>query len=138
MRQTSATSRISQGFSLLEVLLAMGILFGSLAVLSQLASIGIDHLERAETSSTAIRLCQNKLGEVLAGIQPLKDIADEPLLENADWSYSIEIQPLEPLSMLEVRVRVARISDVQRKPNSRRGRYQLIRWIYQNGGLAVQ
>jgi len=138
MRQASATSRIPQGFSLLEVLLAMGILFGSLAVLSQLASIGIDHLGRAETSSTSVRLCQNKLGEVLAGIQPLKDIADEPLLEDADWSYSVKIQSLEPLPMLEVQVQVARISDVERKPNSPRSRYELIRWIYRDGGLVVQ
>jgi len=130
MGQSSDINRIPQGVSLLEVLLAMGILFGSLAVLSQLASIGIDHLNRAETSSTAVRLCQNKLGEVLAGIQPLKNVDDQPLLEDAHWNYSIEIQALEPYPMSEIRVRVAPGADFERKSNSRRGRYELIRWIY--------
>jgi type II secretory pathway pseudopilin PulG len=122
-------NRRPHGFSLLEVLLAMGILFGSLTVLSQLASIGIDHLNRAETATTAIRLCQNKLGEVLVGIQPLEKVAEETILENPDWNYSIEVQSLEPLPLSEVRVRVARLSDGQHKRAGRRGLYELVRWI---------
>ena len=47
-----------RGISLLEVLIATGMLFGSLAVLSQLAHVGRLHLERAEASATAARLCQ--------------------------------------------------------------------------------
>ena len=133
MRQASTKNRSPQGVSLLEVLLAMGILFGSLAVLSQLASLGVDHLNRAETTSTAVRLCQNKLGEVLAGIQPLEDVTDEALLEDTNWNYSIEIQSLEPLPMAEIRVRVARLTDVERKSNGHRGRYELIRWIHRDG-----
>ena len=122
-------NRRPKGISLLEVLLAMGILFGSLTVLSQLASIGIDHLKRAETTTTAIRLCQNKLGEVLAGIQPLEKVEEQPILENPDWNYSVEVQSLEPLPLAEVRVRVARLSDSERKPSGRRGLYELVRWI---------
>jgi len=124
----------------------MGILFGSLTVLSQLATIGINHLDRADTTITAIRLCQNKLGEVLAGIQPLEKVDNQPILEAPDWSYSIEVQPLETevqpqetqetLPLSEVRVRVARQSDVAQKPNGLRGRYELISWI-SHGGKAV-
>ena len=122
-------NRRPMGISLLEVLLAMGILFGSLTVLSQLSSIGIDHLNRAETTTTAIRLCQNKLGEVLAGIQPLEKVDEQPILENPDWNYSVEVQSLEPLPLAEVRVRVARLSDDQSKLTGRRGLYELVRWI---------
>ncbi len=121
------------GISLLEVLLAMGILFGSLAVLSQLASIGISHLNRAETTTTAIRLCQNKLGEVLAGIEPLESVDDQPILENPDWNYSVEVQSLEPLPLTEVRVQVARLSAGEDNPSSRRGLYELVRWVSREG-----
>lgn len=109
----------------------MGILFGSLTVLSRLASIGIEHLHRAETTATAIRLCQNKLGEVLAGIQPLEKVEEQTILENNDWNYSIEVQSLEPLPLVEVRVRVARISTDQGRPAGRRGLYELVRWVSQ-------
>ena len=126
---TQSGKREPRGISLLEVLLAMGILFGSLAVLSQLASIGMDHLNRAEITTTGTRLCQNKLGEVLAGIQPLETVDDQTILENPDWNYSIEIQSLEPLPLAEVRVRVARSSDTEHKATGHRGHYELVRWI---------
>ena len=53
------------GFSLMEVLLATGILLGSLIVLGQLATVGRKHAHDAETLTTAQLLCQSKLNEIL-------------------------------------------------------------------------
>ena len=121
-----------QGISLLEVLIATGLLFGSMIVLSQLAFIGRQHLDRAERRTTAVRLCQYKLGELLAGIEPMEQVADEPLAEDSDWNYSIDIQPLQQLSLVELRVEVVRNIQDESKKHSPRNRFVLMRWIYRD------
>ena len=53
------------GFSLLEMLLALAILGGSLAVLSQIATTGTDAAREARDLALARLLCQSKLSETL-------------------------------------------------------------------------
>jgi len=63
------------GFSLLEILLALAILGGSLAILSSIASTGVSSAREARDLTVARLLCQSKLSELLldstvAGIAP--------------------------------------------------------------------
>lgn len=127
-----------RGISLLEVLIATGMLFGSLAVLSQLAHVGRLHLERAEDSATAARLCQNKLGELLAGIEPLESVDDAPIGDDTEWNYAIALEPLERLSLVQVRVQVYRAPEEQSQLAQRRAPFELVRWIYREGETRVQ
>ena len=102
------------GFSLLEILLAISILGGSLAVLSQIAEIGTSAAREARDLSTCRILCQSKLTEVLldasSGISP-QSIFDAPL-ESFDstsitsYTHTVEIQPAPLDGLLAVRVTV--------------------------------
>ncbi|GAA4466746.1 type II secretion system protein [Novipirellula rosea] len=99
------------GFSLLEILLSIAILGGSLAVLSQLALTGTDAAREARELSVARILCQTKLSEIL-----LQNISPQSLpmspVESADsgsmipFQYSVEVQPAALDGLLAVRVTV--------------------------------
>lgn len=102
------------GFSLLEILLALSILGGSLAVLSQIAEIGTSAAREARGLATCRILCQAKLTEVLldatAGISP-PSMFDAPL-ESFDsasitsYRHTIEVQQGSMDGLLSVRVTV--------------------------------
>ncbi len=78
-----------RGFSLLEILLALAILGGSLAVLSQIAEIGTSAAREARDLSICRILCQAKLSEVMlnvsTGISP-QSVFDAP------WNHSIPLR----------------------------------------------
>ena len=56
--------------TLLEVILALAILAGSLAVLGELTRQGMHNAEAARAESEAQLLCESKLAEIAAGIAP--------------------------------------------------------------------
>ena len=105
---------IRYGFSLLEIVLAIAILGGSLAVLSQIAEIGTSAAREARDLATCRVLCQSKLSEVLldagAGISPQSQF-DAPLessdsLSIATYTHSIEVQPAPLDGLIAVRISV--------------------------------
>ena len=57
-----------KGLTLLEVLLALAILGGALAVIGELSRIAARNAEQARDLSTAQRLCENKMAEIAAEI----------------------------------------------------------------------
>ncbi|MBN1855178.1 MAG: hypothetical protein JW829_20775 [Pirellulales bacterium] len=123
-------NRARHGISLLEVMIATGMLAGSLVVLSELTYVGRRHLDRAEEIATATRLSQNKLGELLTGLQPMETVEDEPIEEDPNWFYSVDIQPMEELALVEVRVRVRKSDQDESELVAKRDRLTLIRWIF--------
>ena len=109
-----AVGRARGGFSLLEILLAISILGGSLAVLSQIAEIGTSAAREARDLSICRILCQSKLSEVLldatAGISP-QSIFDAPLdsfdsSSTTAYNYTVEVQTAPLDGLLSVRVSV--------------------------------
>jgi prepilin-type N-terminal cleavage/methylation domain-containing protein len=93
-----------RGFSLLEILLSLAILGGSLAVLSQIVGTGGDAGRNARELEKARILCQSKLTELLvANLQPTAVNAMPVVSPDSEsdigFVYSVEIgQP--PLSGL--------------------------------------
>jgi Tfp pilus assembly protein PilV len=94
---------------LLEVILAIAVLFASTVALAQLASLGRRHADRAENMTTAQTLCQNKMNEIIAGLSPLVSTADTPFLEAPGWAYTIDVQPATWNSLIAVKVSVAKL-----------------------------
>ena len=70
--RASGTARRRAAFSLLEVMLAAGILLACLIVLGELASVGRRHARDAEQLTAAQLLARSRLNEVLAGAAPLE------------------------------------------------------------------
>lgn len=100
-----------RGFSLLEILLSLAILGGSLAVLSQIIGTGGDAGRNAKELEKARILCQSKLTELLvANLRPTAvnalPIASPDSESDIGFIYSVEIgqTPLSGLIAIKLTV----------------------------------
>lgn len=118
-------------FSLLEILLALAILGGSLAVLSQIAGTGIDAAREARDLVLARVICQSKLSEaMLTGTTPqavvstpVEDVDSQSL---TPFFYSIEVVPGQLEGLLAIRVEVQAMNPDTNTPLVT---YSLVRWM---------
>ncbi|MGC3967658.1 MAG: type II secretion system minor pseudopilin GspI [Pirellulales bacterium] len=125
-RPHARRGRLSRrGFTLLEVLLALAILVGSLATLGELVRMGLQNAHRAAASTTAQLLCESKLAEITAGIMPPSSTSAAPLDAEGLWQYAVAVEPTIDASLLVVRVTVAENLPSQQSPVE----YSLVRWM---------
>ena len=119
------------GFSLMEVLLATSILLGCLVVLGELAAVGRRHAHDAEHLTTAQLISRTKLNEILAGVELVSSVQEQPLQDAPGWVYSVEVEPLDRLGLASVRVTVSEnLPELDEAANLRRVRqFTLTRWI---------
>lgn len=119
------------GFSLLEVILALAILCGAIAVLGELSRQGMDYADYARDATQAQMLCQSKLDEIVAGLslpEPEQDVPCEPIDENeteSEWLYSVDVNPLDEEGLMEVRVTVTQDLPALKRPVE----ISLVRWM---------
>ena len=85
-------SKKQRGLSLLEVVLAIAILGGSMAVLGQLINIGHSAAIDARDLSEAQILCDTKVSEVSAGVIPSTSVSDAELIEAPGWQYTLVVE----------------------------------------------
>lgn len=117
--------RPRSGFSLLEVLLATGILVGCLVVLSELANIGRIHASVAQDGAVAARICQTKLNEILAGVAPVASVHEEPVEDTPGWWYSVEVESPRQPGVVALRVTVGMDENSSGRPVE----FSLVRWV---------
>jgi hypothetical protein len=109
----------------LEALLATAILVGCLVVLSELAAIGRIHATTAQDGSTAARICQSKLNEILAGVASAAPVRDEPVDNVPGWRYSVEVDRPRQRGIVALRVTVSQEESASGRPVE----FSLVRWI---------
>jgi hypothetical protein len=105
--------------------MAMGILLGCVIVLTELAAIGRAHATDAEALAKAQLLCQTRLNEMLAGVQPVMPVQNRAMDDEPGWEYSVEIDAAPYPGLTAIRVVVA-----QDVPEGHRAKqFALVRWI---------
>ena len=130
MNGRSATPR--GGFSLLEIMLALAILGGAMAVLSQIAGTGTDAAQEARSLAAARMLCQTKLAEILIDPTvspqsvPPTTVAPFDSESTAEFTYMIEVQAAPIDGLLALRITVEATSANGGTPLAT---YSLERWI---------
>lgn len=120
----------NRGFSLLEVILALAILGGAIAVLGEAARLALKNAELARDMVRAQLFCESKLSEIVAGITPAEPTERATIATATDssgpaWLYSIETASLEEEGLTSVRVTVTRDLPAEKRPV----RFSLVRWI---------
>ena len=131
-----------RGFSLLEILLALAILGGSLAILSRIVDIGISAAREGRDLAIARMICQGKLSEVLlnsrtsssssstAGFtpqsQPLTPVDSFDSQSMTSFEFSVEVQPGQLAGILLIRVLVEAQNPDGGEPLAR---FSLVRWM---------
>lgn len=127
--------RRRRGFSLLEILLSLAILGGSLALLSRIAETGTSAAREARDLSVARMLCQSKLSELLldslstgtapqpVGATPMESFDSQ---STTPFFYSVDVQPAPLEGLLAVLVTVEAANPNGGPPLAR---YALMRWM---------
>ncbi len=128
-RSTRTTQRRRHGgFSLLEVILALAILGGSLAILGNIIRIGTRSAREARGKIAAELQCQSILTEIAAGIRP-SDMMQPTPVDYPDpeyaWMYTVESQAAEMEGLLVIRVTVFENKPLEADPI----RVSLVRWM---------
>jgi general secretion pathway protein I len=124
-----AIRRCRDGFSLLEVILALAILLGAIAVLGELVRLGTESAAAARDLSVAQLLCESKLAELAASEtlpQAVNSAAFEPEYLGAEgWLYSLAIDSLPEQGLYSVRVTVTEDRPLAERPAT----CELVRWM---------
>jgi type II secretion system protein I len=122
------------GFSLLEVILALAILAGSIAVLGESSRLALKNAEVARDLARAQLLCESKMAEVTSGLTPAQQVSNSPFdatmtgsldPNEPGWLYSIETQTTNQTGLIAVRVTVTRNLAATKHPVS----FALVRWM---------
>lgn len=132
IRSLNATPAKRAGFSLLEAILSMVLLASSAAVLFQLAYVGRRHLQDSDQHLTAQLLCQNRLREILCGIEPLEACESTPLESSPGWSVTVDLQPVdghEGVQLLKVTVAEATESLIEDADSPGVHSFTLSQWV---------
>jgi len=119
-------------FSLLEVILALAILGGSLAVLSSITMIGSDSAIRARNLTGAQLICESKMAELLLTPQVSPQPVSPSPVENPDtaaasqYLYAVQVQPAPLDGLLAVQVTVTTVAENDGTPETE---FSLVRWM---------
>ncbi|MEO2049301.1 MAG: hypothetical protein ABGX16_22315 [Pirellulales bacterium] len=122
----SRTCGHRHAFTLYEVVLAVAILLGAMAVMSNLIATGSRAATQSQLQTHAILLCQSKLSEVIAGVEPLASVQNAPFdSTSADWVWSLDVVPGPLESLLELHIRVT----LPGEGSTPRAQATLMRWM---------
>ena len=124
LRRARWSGNNPRGLSLLEVMLAIAILGGCLAVTGELVRMGVRHAEEARELSRAQLLCESKIEEIAAGVTPAESVATAPFETDPDWTYTVDVSSLDQ-QLTQVRVTVQAVESNRLQPIV----FTLTRWI---------
>jgi prepilin-type N-terminal cleavage/methylation domain-containing protein len=114
-----------RGLSLLEVIVAIAILGGAMAVIANLVFIGSKAAADIRWTSDAQILCDTKMAELSAGVMPLQSIGFTTVVENPVWVYSVDIGSTTVNGLLSATVTVQEAQSATSNPKQ----FTLMRWL---------
>ena len=86
------SGRGRRGLSLLEVILSIAILGGSMAVIGNLYHLGYRSGLKAQLLNDANMIAASTMAELVVGAIPLESAGDAEVPSNPGWFYSVDIQ----------------------------------------------
>jgi general secretion pathway protein I len=115
-----------RGFTLLEVILALAILAGSVAVLGEIMGIAGRHGHDAEAEVRAQLIAMSIMDEMLAQVVEPAQISQQPVdtTDTVPWVYSVNVQNTNVAGLSSIEVIVEQ--DLERQFNPMK--YILRRW----------
>ena len=125
MKQSSEIT--GRGFSLLEIILALAILAGSLAALGEVMRLADQNAALTRDETQAQILASSVMDELVAGARTLAAVNQAPLDYEMEepWLHSILIEQTGYVELVAVRVLVEQQLDPLLQP----ARYELVRWL---------
>jgi len=117
----------TSAFTLLEVLLALAILAGSIAVLGEVMSIASRSAAEAQAEAQAQLLASSVMDEMLAGMTTLTNQTRQPLQSSSatPWVCSVILGDTDLVGLMSVEVVVEQDVEKQFHPV----KFRLVRWV---------
>ncbi|MCL2004982.1 MAG: prepilin-type N-terminal cleavage/methylation domain-containing protein [Planctomycetaceae bacterium] len=112
------------GFTLLEVLLAVAVLFIGLMAVFQTTRSALQTMNTAKELAEAQNACQALLNELLAQSAPIQADEGKAIERLPDWQIQVEIYPAPQTGLYVLHLSVLHGSEMQRDV-----KYQLVRWL---------
>jgi type II secretion system protein I len=125
-----------RGFSLLEVILALAILAGSLAALGEVMRMAGQAARLTESETQAQILAASVMDELASGARQLSAVSQSELdsTANPPWVYSVALEDTGYQQMVAVRVTVSQQLDSRLQP----AHFELLRWMPNPNYVAPQ
>jgi general secretion pathway protein I len=79
------------GFTLFEVVLAVGIFLGAIAVVAQIIDTGSRAARQAELQSAAVLRCESQMNEIVSGAVALASEEAVAFTDDPQWSWSLTL-----------------------------------------------
>lgn len=119
--------RRAAAFTLLEVILALAILAGAIAILGEVMSIAGRNASDAQAEAHAQLLASSMMDELLAGSIEMLNQSRQPLLTESaiPWVCSVSIGDTSLIGLMSIEVLVEQDVEEQFRPV----KYRLIRWV---------
>ena len=118
--------RVLRGaFTLLEIILALAILAGSLATMGEVVRLAVRNAESARRLTQAELLATSKLSEITAGITPAEPVEEISFQRQPDWMFTISTSPTEVDGLIAVSVNVVERQATGRQPIE----FTLVQWM---------
>lgn len=111
------------GLTLIEVLVSTAIFLGAITAIMQIMVVGHDSRLSAQLDAEAAVRCEDMLGRLVSGIEPLAPATNETFEDNENWRYSVLVDPADGEGLLQLTVVVEHVIG-ENDPNSS---FQLIR-----------
>ena len=118
-----------RAFTLLEVILALSILAGSVAVLGELFRFGLRNADAARQLTRAEMLCESIADQVDIGAIAATGVSNTPCDDDPRFLYSINVNQANQTGLLTIEVIVQRDLPEAQHPQ----KFSLTRWIIDPG-----
>jgi general secretion pathway protein I len=121
------SDRANTGFTLLEIILALAILAGSLAALGEVMRLADQTASMTEGETQAQILAASIMDELICGSRSLSAVDGAQLSTDSDvpWVYSIATESTNLDQLISVRVSVEQQLDARLQP----ARFEIARWL---------
>jgi prepilin-type N-terminal cleavage/methylation domain-containing protein len=123
-----------RGLSLLEVILAIAIFGGALAIIGELVRIGNINAAAARDLTDGQRICSNLMNEIAAGVTPPTSVSGAACPEDETWLYSVAAEPADVTGLLAVTVTVEQDPQFVSRPHT----FSLVRWVVDPAALPAE
>ncbi len=116
-------------FTLLEVILALAIMAGAVAILGELTRTGLINSQRARELTRGELVCESVMTQIATGALSASSTSDVAFDDDPRWLYSIDVQSASQPGLIAVTVTAVRDAPPEQQPV----KFQLVRWMIDPG-----